>query len=533
MSTARQVTRALSFLLADRRGLWLLFALYLLSGLALFYFDAALNDEGLIIHYMGTWAVLDLPTVLFAQKSKPVLAVLYALPSLGGVLVTMVSHLVVSALAVPLIGGFARQLGYRLPNFAALVVGFSPIFFLGGAAGIANNDAIVGTALVLYLLGRGHSLLGGLVLACLPWVRSEMAPLVAILAVHALVIERNPRFLIGIVLFVVVYALAGAAYHNDLLWMIHYPPASPANPDNPMWQGIPVGPQFLLGFLMAITPVAALVTWVPVRRLHPLERTLMVYLIVMIVLLDVMPIFRIGNFGGSPRYQAQLLPVLALCAARALEGPWEGARLQPAAAIAALALTVWSATRIPELLYPLPVVAAFTVIVVLAWLGRGQAAALVATMLVFAGPVLVPGTEIARRDVAAYVEPMADWLKAHRDKIHGPIYTNSQLLDAFTELHGDPKLDVRFMMGFDFVEGIQALTNPYNGQREAVLRLSEKSFYGHGVIASTVRPEDLPPGTLFAIRLDRRTDITFPPEIWRDRLEILFEEGNARIARLR
>src|SRR5262245_27437506 len=277
MAADRRLARAAALLLTDRRALALITGLYLLCGLVLLYSNASLNDEGLIIHYSGTWARLDLPNVFFAQKAKPILAALYALPSLAGVRATMIAHLVVCALALPMIAAFARQLGYRLPNFAALVLGFSPIFLLGGPAGIANNDAIVGTVLVLFLIGRGHALSSGLVLGCLPWVRTEMAALLVVLVVHAIVIERNPRFVIGAMLFPLAYALAGAAYHHDILWMVHYPPQTPANPDNPMWQGIPIGPRFFLGFVLAVTPVAGLLPWVRFRRLHALERTLIAY----------------------------------------------------------------------------------------------------------------------------------------------------------------------------------------------------------------------------------------------------------------
>jgi hypothetical protein len=534
MLRAPLISRGVTFLLTDTRALACITAIYLLAGFALFHFDAALNDEGLIIHYVGTWARVDPQVVFFAQKAKPILAILYALPSLGGVAWTMMAHLVVSALALPLIAGFARRLGYRLPNFPALVIGFSPVFFLGGPAGIPNNDAVVGTVLVLFLLARGYSLSSGLVLGTLPWVRSEMAPLVPILWLHTIWIEPNRRFAVGAVLFPLAYALTGAVYHLDLLWMVHYPPASPANPDNPMWQGVPIGPAFFLGFLAAITPVAGLVACLPFGRLRPLERTLLFYMALMSVLLDVLPMFRIGNFAGSPRYQMQLLPVLALFAARALEAPWEGRRLPAAAGLAALACTLWSVTRIPELVHVVPVVTLFSVIVVLAWMQRGRFAALAATFLVLAGPALVPGTEISRKDTAGYLDPMEEWFRGHREDIHGPVYTNSQLLDAVTQLRGIlPGTEIRFLIGFDHAEGIFSLTNPHNGQRQAALRLSEQSFYGRGVIASTLRPEDVPPGALFALRVDKRLDITLPPEIWKERLEILFERDGARIARLR
>ncbi len=532
MQSDRPLARAISFLLADPRAVALITAAYVLAGIAMLYSDFALNNEGLIIHYTGIWAWMDFPAVFFVQKAKPVLSLLYALPSSGGVLWTMGAHLLLSAMALPLIADFARRLDYRLPNFAALVLGFSPIFFIGGAAGIANNDAIAGTALVLFLLARGHSLSAGVVLGCLPWIRSELALLVPILWLHAIWIEPNRRFALGATLFPLVYALTGAFYHRDILWLLHYPPSSPFNPDNPMWQGLPIGPQYFLGLVAAVTPVAGLVACLPFARLRPLERTLLFYAAVTMLLLEILPVFRIGNFGGSPRYVSQILPVLALLTARSLEVWYEGDRPRAWAAALAIAATAWSVTRVPELAYAAPIVVLVACTVTLAWLRRGHAAILAATLLALAGPLLVPGTQISRQDTAAYLDPMEEWLRANGDAIEGPVYTNSQMIEAFAELRDLPLSDVRFLIAFDHQEGIDNLTNPHNGQREAILRLMEQRFYGHGVIADSLQPDDLAPGTLFLLRVDRRLDITLPPSIWGDRLEVLFERDAARVARL-
>lgn len=534
VASAPPASRYLLFVLADRRALWLLTAAYLAVNLVLLQRASVLNDEGLLVHYTATWVRFDLPAVFFLQKAKPVLSVFYALPAAAGVWWTMLAHLCVSALALPLIGEFARSYGYRLPNVPALVVAASPVFLLGGAAGIANNDAIVGTTLVLFLIGRNRSLAAGLVLGCLPWVRSEMLPLLVILWLHAVLIEPHRRFAIGAMLFPIAYEILGTVYHRDLLWMIHYPPSSPYNPNNPMWSTIPTGPQYFLGYVMTITPIAALVAAVPVRRLRPLERTLLVYLLLMAVLLDVLPIFKIGNFGGSPRYLSQLLPVAGLLVARALEIVWDGERLPLAAALAALALTAWSATRIAGQAHVAPLVIAFAAVVVLATLRLGRAAAAAAVAFILAGPLLVPGTQLLRSYMAPYLDPMAAWLRAHPDTARGPIYTNSQTLEAFTQLRRDlPPVDVRFLVGFDHLEGTLELSDTHNGQADAIRRLIERSFYGRGIIARALRPADVAPGTYFLLRLDRRLDITLPPEIWKDRLEILQESGGARIARLR
>ena len=522
------------FVLSDRRALWLLTAAYVAVNLILLERAAVVNDEGLLVHYTATWVRLDLPAVFFLQKAKPVLSVLYALPAAAGVWWTMLAHVCVSALALPFLGEFAHSYGYRLPNVPALVVAASPVFLLGGAAGIANNDAIVGTALVLFLLGGGHAFAAGLVLGCLPWVRSEMLPLLIVLWLHAVLIEPNRRLAIGAMLFPIAYEILGAVYHRDLLWMVHYPPSSPYNPNNPMWSTIPVGPQYFLGYVMTITPVAGLVACVPLGRLRPLERTLLVYLVLMAVLLDVLPIFKIGNFGGSPRYLSQLLPVAGLFAARALEVVWDGKRLPIAAALAALVVTAWSATRITGQVELLPLLLAFAIVVALAVLRLGRAATMAAVCFILAGPLLVPGTQLLRTYMAPYLDPMAAWLRAHPDAAPGPIYTNSQTLEAFTQLRADlPPVDVRFLIGFDHLEGTLELSDPHNGQREAIRRLTAQSFYGRGLIARELRPDDVPPGTYFLLRLDRRLDITLPPETWRDRLEILEETGGARIARLR
>src|SRR5262249_8426951 len=146
------VRRAIWFLLTDPAVVPLLTALYVAIGVAFVLSDYTLNNEGLLTHYWASWLRQEFAAVLFFQRTKPVLCLLYAPASAGGPWAAVVAHTVVAATTIPMTAAIGRALGLGLPNFPALAVALSPVYFFGGPAGVSNVDAVTGITLVVYLL---------------------------------------------------------------------------------------------------------------------------------------------------------------------------------------------------------------------------------------------------------------------------------------------------------------------------------------------------------------------------------------------
>src|SRR5262249_41898501 len=159
----------------------------------------------------------------------------------------------------------------------------------------------------------------------------------------------------------------------------------------------------------------------------------------------VLPIFRIGNFGASPRYSVHVLPALALLLSRAIEPWWEGEPLRSSGLLATLALAAWIVTRQVGDRFVASILVVYAIIVLTARLWPGPLAVVQAAALAAAGPLLPVRFEVGRALTAPYLDPMVQWLESHPDQANAPIYTNSQLLAPRLEANGRlPRAEVFF-----------------------------------------------------------------------------------------
>ncbi len=527
---ARAAERAGDALLAGRLAPWLLAAGYVAYGLRAVLRDRFLDDEGLLTWIFAAWLRGDPLPTLFFQKCKPVTAALYALPSLGGPRAVLVAHVLVAAAAIPLLARVARARGQRWPNLPAIALALSPLYLVGGPAGISNVDGVVGGVVFLHLyMGAERRLAAGVLLGALPWVRFELAVLVVVFVAYDLLVERRRALLAGALVFPLAYALAGALYHHDPLWWIHYPPSlGGAVPGNPVWDAIHVSPSVAVNALAAVTPLAALALLAPVRRLAGAERAVLAYALANWALILLLPVWRIFNFGYSPRYALQSLPFAALMVGRAVEALAEArARAGETALLVGALAAAWLAARGDGGTAALWVVLGYAAIVLLARASFARGAAVAALALAAAGPLLLHGeTQVGREGKTPWLDGVAGWLRAHRGA--RPIYTNANLLS--TALGGDA--EVRFLVGTDQWYELTHLANPHNGQRAALERLLRRSFYGRAVLPSELAPASLPPDALLVLVDDVRLPLAMPPTVWAGRTRTLADFHGCTIAEL-
>lgn len=533
MSSADARLRSIAeFLLGDRRVIAILTIAYVAVGLLFVRTGYTMHDEGLLTHYWASWARQDFVPVFFYQKVKPVLAAIYAPFTAAGIQATMAAHVVVASMAIPMIAATARALGHRLPNLPAIILGFSPIFLFGGSAGLSNIDGLVGVIAVFYLLAvRDRPLVAGIVTGLLPWVRFELGIFFIVVGLYGIYSKRDRSLLAGLVVFPLVYGLSGALYHGDLLWMLHFPPSAPYDPDNPMWRAEKIGLEYFLGPALALCPAAAVVLALHVRRLKAVEHLVLAYGVAATVTVQLLPIFKIGNFGAAPRYSVHILPALALLLSRAVEPWWDGERPRHSRLAVIFIAAAWMATRESQPAVVAGFLAAYAAVLAAAWFRPGVPAVLLVAALAAAAPLLPVRFEVGRAITASYLDPMVEWLESHPEEARKPIFTNSQLLGPFLEGRGWSGGAVNFMTGVDMTKEGELL-NHANGQYERVGRLARSDLYGRGVMAPFT-PADVPEQALFALRVDRRLPLVLPDSVWGEHLDLLAESPEYRVARFR
>jgi hypothetical protein len=530
ISTVRaRSRRVIGFLAENRAAIWVFTIANVLLGLIVVQTDYVLNDEGLLIHYFASWARQDFWPVFFFQKAKPVLCVLYLPATALDLHVTLIVHVLVASLSIPLIAATARSLGYRLPNLPALVLALSPLYFYGSPAGWSNVDGIVGIVFALYLLcARRLPFAAGVVIGLLPWVRFELGTFCAVMAAYALVTQGERKMLLGMAVFPLAYIAAGALYHRDAFWIVHFPGAAPADPENPLWSTQSIGLQYLFKPLVAVTPAVAIAVLLPVRRLRRVERALLIYTVLTAIVMNVLPMFQIGDFGSSPRYSLHLLPALALLVGRAVEPWWDGERPSIPALLVAALIAIWIATRQQDGHSAEMLIGGYALILTAAGIRAGTLATGFAIVLFVSGPLLPLRTDVV---APQYLNAIFMWLKNRPEWSGKPIYTNAHLLAPFLKRRL-PGVEVYDLASPQTLHELQAMTNAENGQRDRIFRLCAVDLYGK-TLFPPVTPEDLPADALLALREDLRVPLILPPAVWSPRVEMLVDTPTYRIGRLR
>jgi len=512
-----------------------------LAGLAVH--DARfLHDEGLLTHLFASLVGREPAAAVFLQKARPPLSLLYAPIAGAGLQAFLWAHVLVCALAVPLVAVTAQRLGHARPELAAAVVALSPMHVAAGAGGLMNADAVVGVAAVACLWSSRRWLGAGVVMGALVWVRSELALLALVLAGAALLERpREWRALAGLGAFPLLYGLAGAVYHGDLLWMLHWPPALAAPmADNPFWQAqhgqasLPV----VMAALLAITPVVALLGPWRASSAGAVERAGLLFAIVFVAALVLLPRWRLFNFDLSPRYLLPVLPWLALAVSRvAMElGRDEQALggLRRGLGLGAFVVLAFAVDRLGGRASGL--VAGAFVAAAMALGGAGWprlAHAILGALLGLGALAYGDGSRIARRQHSPELEDTVAHLREHPEWNGRRVYTNEPLLAAFLERtagEGMPSLQVHYLVQADQLHELTSLANPENGQRQALVDALRQGFYGTPVLPDELAPETVPADSIFVLRDDPRLVLVMPAERWSPWLQVVHPGATTTIA---
>ena len=513
--------RAFAFTFESPLALGLMTSLFAVTGLVLVFGHFIVQDEGLSTYTFAHWLVLNPLPVLFFQKAKPVLGLMFAVPSTGGPEALLAVHVLVAALVAPMMAAVARSMGIRAPNLAALIVLVSPLFLFGAAAGISNCEGVFAVSVFLYLtLTQRRYWLAGIVLGCMPWLRYELAPFSILLWLYMTLSERNRGVTFGAMIFPVLYAASGAMYHHDLLWLIHFGPTTEfPMPANPIWEVQRIGLRYLLVTELLVTPAIGFALAVRLSRLSRIERALVVFALASFILISFLPFLRLANFGPAARYSMQPLPIFALLSARAVE-PWlDGTSSSPGRfyLLPVVLAAIWVGSSGPPAATAVPILCAYVAAAVLGSLGCGRSA-VAAVVLVACIGVALPRDDMT---TPVYFRPALAWLNTHAQEVRGAtIYTNSPVMPI--GIASSPKLvgfEVRFIVPPDMMWEINELSNPDNGQRNALQGMARTELFGRSVLWDEISPDSVAPNSLFLLRADPRLPLVLPAGLWAGRLE--------------
>ncbi len=561
MSATRQASRGAAWLLQAPAATWLLTAAAVVLSLLAIAFDRYLHDEGLLTWYFAQMTAADPAALLFFQKSRPLLSLLYAPLALLGLGLTsfLVLHALIAAAALPLLAASARALGLgETANLAPALLATSSLWFACGPAGVSNSDAVTGLCLVVFLwVVRERPLAAGALLGALLFARSELALFALLIGLFALLHRRtSARLALGLPLVPALYALCGALYHHELLWFLRFPPALPAPPPaTPRFgaEGYGAGLGTTLLALLALTPALPLL---PALRLRPSRaasasasapdlrgargagrpatdpRVLLFAALALAFLAAIrgLPVLGLFNFDDSPRYILPTLPFAALALAEVAQR-WDALAVGRRAL---LGLTLWLALAIAggAEAGSLPLIAAALLFGVLA-LARGGRPQLASLALLLSSAALAPATEPTTRMRRADNDPdlpaLATWLIDHPEHSARPIVTNVPVLDTWLRRQGLRRAPVYYLLGTDQDYELETLTHADVGQREALRRGLARTFYGRPLRPPRAPEDDPEPPRLFILSPDERLDGSLPPALWRGKLEPIATLGRLRI----
>lgn len=519
---------------------WVLLAVFLVVGWAFACSDRFLNDEGLLTHLFASLTHRAFAAAFFLQKTRPPLSALYAPMASLGVQPFLVAHVVVAGVGVLALASTAAALGHRRPWIPAAVLACSPLYLGAAAAGVSNTDAVAGLAVAGWLWSRGRPTATAVLLGTLVFVRAELAVAVGLYA-GAMLKERRWAAVLGLGAFGIAYGLAGAIYHGDLLWVLHFPPALPEPmPDNPHWQTHSGRPELatVLGALLAISPALPLCALICVRELSDWERLGAAFVVCFATALLVLPQWRVFNFDLAPRYLLPMLPFAALLIGRATEAFFlTGAPKRSGvgtAWLAVLAILAFTASRQGAHASALVAVGVISSAVALAWARFPGAGQVVVLGLVAVGPVAFDdGAKIDREAMAPHLGELVDRLEELEVDEPRPVYTNEPLLAVYLRRTGTlPWAQVHYLVQADQRYELEALANPDNGQQDALWRALQHDFYGEPVRPGQLTPESAPADAIFALTKDERLPLVLPPEIWEERLRVLYPGYGTIVAEL-
>jgi hypothetical protein len=503
--------------------------------LALFLAGALLDftdDEGMLAYLASRCMVRAPIATFFFLKFRPIGALIGAPGAAFGWRAYLAWHYLLTGATLFLVLRAILRYGRgTLSVIAAIaVVLTSPVLFIGALSGHSNLEGIGFFALALNLVLARETFAATFVLSVLPFVRFEYAPWSVALGLYLLWTQPLRPFFRGVLPFPLLFVAAGALYHRDLLWMLHYSPSLPtAEATSQQFDDIVLSGGYIAQSLLLFTlvsPAWPLAFALGARDLDGLGKVLLVTLSLVFGMIYFFPYFRIFKFDHTPRYWLVLLPAFAIVLSRLRLAPITRARLIAPAAAALVGLALAVAVEGSGLALAIGVALAGPLGVIALARRSARAAVALAVALSIATFALAVAHQPRMRQTLAIslpksgLEEVVAWIAEHRAELSpGSIYTDSQQLDALLAERDLGVLGpVRFLVPYDIQYELYHLLDKRNGQYGSVIAaLSDGGLYGRPLWTCDLAAQSRFDGVLFVTTDDYRLGLSLP-EAFLDRV---------------
>lgn len=291
----------------------------LLAALTLHFFDGTGDAGDSVQHYLyAKWAVRH-PELFFDHWAKPVFVLLACPFAQFGFVGIKVFNVLVSLLTVQVTVRIAQALGLRNAVLAGILLLFSPLVFILTFSGLTEPLFALFLCLGLYGVVKGRSMPAAVVLSFLPFVRSEGLILLGVFGLYFL-LKRKWKAIPLLFIGHLVYSVAGAFVHHDLLWVFTKVPY--ARLDSTYGQG---GPFDFVEGMVHVTGVPGYalfwvgvlaILWHSARKRCNLEVQVPVFLGVLAFVVAHSLFWYLGIFNsmGLQRVTVAIAPLLSLIA---------------------------------------------------------------------------------------------------------------------------------------------------------------------------------------------------------------------------
>ncbi|HPC92353.1 MAG TPA: hypothetical protein P5317_04155 [Myxococcota bacterium] len=518
----------------QKRDLWPAIIAILFSVVAtMLALSGLLMDDEALLAWLGVKSFLNDPiAMVFFQKFHPSSALLLALPTLISWHAYLMANTVMAGLTIFFLGKSSNLLGAN-GIITALVLALSPPFIVSAITGQSNTSAMFLFALALWLALKGHRarILAGLLLGFALWTRYEFAFLFAGLAFFIAFAQRDLKAALFTLVWPALYLSAGAAWHKDLLWFLHFPPAVPDLIPGTLdfsveKMGFDTKTAYSFFAAMAMVTPAWLLGLIGFfkcgdKQIACLGLGQLLTLLAMVVL----PLSgHLFNFEFSDRYLMVLLPGIALGAS--LIGARSSKYLAPFLIVAGVMLGIALRQHHPSwLLLALPF--GLASVVPLIPVAKIRTTVILIVILVVSGLLLTDQSSFKLPSLNVKRMELANKVVAHQ-KPGAAIYTNAHLL-AYTLASPNAPSQVNFLAGYDMIYEPFVLTNHVNNQNKRWVNAVENNFYGNILWPCLAGKRPLNAGDLLVLSNDKRAEVIYPIEIWKQDSEMIERVGGFEI----
>lgn len=197
-----------------------LFIYAALAVFSAFYFDGTGDSGDSIHHYLFAKYAPQHPALFFNHWAKPLFVLLASPFAQFGFIGMKLFNVLISLLSIFFTFKSAEKLNLKQPQLAAVFMMLMPLNYVLTFSGLTEPLCALFVAAALYYTLTQKHFVACLILSFMPFVRSEGLLIMGVFAGYLLLVKQW-KYLPLLITGHVVYSLAGALAHSDVLWVFN------------------------------------------------------------------------------------------------------------------------------------------------------------------------------------------------------------------------------------------------------------------------------------------------------------------------